>query len=378
MRFRARGWHADDDRIPKRKGSSKRPLEDLSRPGVWNVTPGMDYDGWVESDRDYTAGLRLERTLAYLRSIPDPLERIHACESAAEQARAIQGRIAEVRRQAVYEATLRPGASGASVARELRVSAKAVSAATSEYRSRDLAQLHSCIDRLLAGAASGADEVRLRSARESRDVVLVARTTLEADRHRRHSDISEDAWEEIQAAVERAEQILRAATVLTPELRSTFPLLFEQEPHVNDAPPELRYLLRVLNCLPGILVDGWEGGPTRLDTEPDEAWYVAWRIKAAEPFSSVIEAGPSREGFATTEWLAWLVRDSMRAGFELDQYITSPPPYLNQPGESLAFVVRASKIGERLYTPDEFAEWVIRTWDETGYVAIEWPNRESS
>lgn len=190
--------------------------------------------------------------------------------------------------------------------------------------------------------------------------------------------MSEDAWDEIQAAVERAEQILRSATVLTQELRSTFPLLFEQEAHIDDAPQELRYVLRVLNCLPGILVDGWEGGLNLLDSEPDEAWYVAWRIKAAEPFSSVMEAGPSREGFATTEWLAWLIRDSMRAGFELDQYITSPPPYLNQPGESLAFVLRASRVGERTYTPSDFAEWVIRTWDETGYAAVAWPSRDPS
>lgn len=347
-------------------------------PDVLIVTPGVDYGGSVDRGKDYTAGLRLERTLAYLRSIPDPLERARACESAAEQARAIQARIAEVRRQAVYEATLRPGASGSSVARELGVSAKAVSAATSEYRSRDLEQLRSCVDHFLAGAAPGADKARLRSARESRDVVLLARSTLEADRHRRHADMSEDAWDEIQAAVERAEQILRSATVLTQELRSTFPLLFEQEAHIDDAPQELRYVLRVLNCLPGILVDGWEGGLNLLDSEPDEAWYVAWRIKAAEPFSSVMEAGPSREGFATTEWLAWLIRDSMRAGFELDQYITSPPPYLNQPGESLAFVLRASRVGERTYTPSDFAEWVIRTWDETGYAAVAWPSRDPS
>lgn len=44
-------------------------------------------------------------------------------------------------------------------------------------------------------------------------------------------------------------------------------------------------------------------------------------------------------GWRTLEFLSWLFTDMIRAGERLKFYPTSPPPYLNTPGECLSFVI---------------------------------------
>lgn len=47
----------------------------------------------------------------------------------------------------------------------------------------------------------------------------------------------------------------------------------------------------------------------------------------------------SELGWRTLEFLAWTCTDMTRAGERLEFFPTSPPPYLNTPGESLGFVI---------------------------------------
>ncbi len=44
-------------------------------------------------------------------------------------------------------------------------------------------------------------------------------------------------------------------------------------------------------------------------------------------------------GWRTLEFMSWLVDDMLRAGEQLQFFPTSPPPYLNKPGECLSFVI---------------------------------------
>jgi hypothetical protein len=44
-------------------------------------------------------------------------------------------------------------------------------------------------------------------------------------------------------------------------------------------------------------------------------------------------------GWRTLEFLAWVCTDLIRAGERLKFFPTSPPPYLNTPGECLSFVI---------------------------------------
>jgi hypothetical protein len=44
-------------------------------------------------------------------------------------------------------------------------------------------------------------------------------------------------------------------------------------------------------------------------------------------------------GWRTLEFLAWTCTDMMRAGERLEFFPTAPPPYLNEPGDCLSFVI---------------------------------------
>lgn len=326
------------------------------------------------ADYDYTTGLRVERTLAYLRSIPNPVERARMCDEVAEQARAIQGSVGQIRRRAVYEATLRVGSTGASVAAELGISGKAVSLATKAHRTEDLKLLHGVLEKYLQGAASNLNRAVVAHARESRDVVYVATTVLKADKHRRHGSLAEDEWLEIDDAVKHAQRILESAAALPAGLRTHPAPMTDLEVDYAEVPEHLVHLCRTINALPGIVANCWDEQVTIADPYPVSAWYLSWSILPAEPHSSVLEAGPHREGWATTEWLVWLLRDLNRSGKEVAQYTTSPPPYLNTPGESLSFGVYAPRNSGDTLNPDDLADWVAQLWDETGYKAVAWPS----
>ncbi len=44
-------------------------------------------------------------------------------------------------------------------------------------------------------------------------------------------------------------------------------------------------------------------------------------------------------GWRTLEFLAWAISDMLKAGEEIHFFPTSPPPYLNEPGKCLSFVM---------------------------------------
>jgi transposase-like protein len=319
---------------------------------------------------DYASGIRVERTLAYLESIPDPYDRIKECGVASDQARAIQGKIAAVRRRAVYEATLRPGASGESVAAELGVSPKAVSAAISEFRKADLELFRSALSLYGRSATTVLPQAEIDAARSSRDVLFAAKTVLKAHVGRVLGAENDDAFSTLEDSAERARALAQAGRLEVPSSAWDRKPIGQTEPDYARVPPAYRYLARVLNALPQILVSIWEN-------QSDNQWMLSWAIRPAEPYSTVFDAGPHRDGWATTEWLVWFLRDYVRAGYDIDQYVTSPPPFLNEPGESMSFVALFARGGElKEVDPDEFASSIMSTWDTTGYAPVDWPATE--
>lgn len=321
---------------------------------------------------DYASGIRIERTLAYLASIPDPYARIKECEVASDQARAIQGKIAAVRRKAVYEATLKPGASGESVAAELGVSAKAVSAAISEFRKADLELFRLVLSMYGESAKTKLSQAEIDAARSSRDVLFAAKTVLKAHVGRDLQSEDDGVFETLEDAAARARSLAEAGHLDVPSPGWDRKPMGQTEPDYDHIPRPYRYLARVLNALPQVLVSVWEG-------DGDSQWMISWAIRAAEPYSTVFDAGPHRDGWATTEWLVWFLRDYIRGGYDVDQYVTSPPPFLNEPGESMSFVaVFEKETALKRVDPDEFAVSVMSTWEQTGYASVEWPAKEES
>jgi hypothetical protein len=85
------------------------------------------------------------------------------------------------------------------------------------------------------------------------------------------------------------------------------------------------------------------------DDEVTDAGWVKFGIRKSEL------------GWRTLEFLAWACTDMTRAGERLEFFPTSPPPYLNTPGECLSFVIECyPKDGDqeqRFRKVAEFISW---------------------
>ena len=334
----------------------------------------MEDGSLAEENRygDYASGIRVERTLAYLASIPDPIQRVKECEEASEQARRIQAKIAVIRRKAVYEATLRPGASGESVAAELAVTPKAVSAAISEFRKADLMQFRHVLSLYGAYASTALSRAELAAAQTTRDVLVAARTVLRAGSSRNVGSESAEIFGVLDEAENRARFLAGVGRIEVPDSLWKRHHIAQSQPNYSDVPVRYQYLARILNSLPKILADVSDSGG-------EDNWMISWRVRPAEPYSTVFDAGPHRDGWATTEWLVWLFGDYMRSGYDVYQYPSSPPPYLNEPGESLSFVTMINaKSDRKVVDPNTLAAWIIEMWNETGYVEVAWPSPEAT
>ncbi|MFD4323186.1 hypothetical protein ACFWQC_01030 [Nocardioides sp. NPDC058538] len=325
------------------------------------------------------------RLLASVEAIPDPVERVRQCVVIGDQVRALQGRLGEIRRRAVYEATLKPGATGRSVAAALGVSTKAVSQASSEYRQTDLALLDRTVDVLSSALSPNDPDInQLLALRAStRSVSLIAQALLRT--YRAWLDLvakDDDVPDEVRTldeAYERAEYLCALAEI-KPTATVRFPTLAVAEPRYDDVPDELLWPAKILNAMPGIIATACNY--TYEDRVSE--WSLQWQILPAERYTSVFDAGPDPQGWAVSEWLVWLARDFQRSGAPIHARVTSPPPYLNEPGESMAFIVEGETGTPESVSAVDFADTLMRVWDGTdsgrpaGYFEVKWPEREAA
>jgi len=121
-----------------------------------------------------------ERALATLRAIADPIARARAAEGWADRARSLQSQIADIRRRAVYEATLRPGSTGESVAAELGVSPKSVSVSIATLRAEDRAMFGAALQVLMRPGVCAVSGDQLARGLRARDVLVQAQALLDA------------------------------------------------------------------------------------------------------------------------------------------------------------------------------------------------------
>ncbi len=69
----------------------------------------------------------------------------------------------------------------------------------------------------------------------------------------------------------------------------------------------------------------------------------------------------SELGWRTLEFLAWVCDDMVRAGERLKLFPISPPPYLNEPGKCLSFVIECYPVdGDKERRFAKVAEFI--TW----------------
>ena len=93
------------------------------------------------------------------------------------------------------------------------------------------------------------------------------------------------------------------------------------------------------------------------DDEMAKVGWVKFHIKKSEL------------GWRTLEFLAWVCDDMTRAGERLEFFPTSPPPYLNTPGDCLSFVIECRPLdGDQDKRFRRVAEFIRschdRYWDE--------------
>jgi hypothetical protein len=95
----------------------------------------------------------------------------------------------------------------------------------------------------------------------------------------------------------------------------------------------IRQLVAAIDAFEGLTVIGGCGGHSdpRPDQWPEGAWYVMFTVQRTD------------QGWFALEFLGWAINnDYRRGGYQVLLSPIAPPPYLNEPGQSLQFVIEGS------------------------------------
>jgi hypothetical protein len=95
----------------------------------------------------------------------------------------------------------------------------------------------------------------------------------------------------------------------------------------------IRPLVAAIDAFDGLASIGGCGGhpDPRPDQWPEGAWYVMFTVQRSD------------RGWLALEFLAWAINnDYRRGGHQVLLSPIAPPPYLNEPGQSLQFVIEGS------------------------------------
>lgn len=333
-----------------------------------------------DSERD--ADVLLDRLVESIAALPDPIDRARECVRIGDGVRDLHGRLAQVRRRAIYEATLRPGATGRSVADELGVSPKTVSIASAEFRRDDLALLRRLVEatRSVDPNEPGLDHAEAMLASSTAVGVLAHVIAQLATPWIRASDVhggDDDEWWAIQHGFERAEYLSKLAGLQ----RSPRRYANESDEELDERNPlSVRWPCRMLNAMPGIHAFGTED-----TTDEGTEWALWWSIESADSNLDIGDVGPSPAGWLVSEWLVWLVRDYRKSGKAIESRVTAAPPMLNTPGGMMSFAIEASLDGLDAVDPHEFARSIQLLWSgdgdkvtPSGYFDVEWPREPSA
>jgi hypothetical protein len=109
--------------------------------------------------------------------------------------------------------------------------------------------------------------------------------------------------------------------------------------------PNIRRLVAAIDAFGGLTVVGGCGGHPnpRPDQWPEGSWYVMFTVQRSD------------EGWFALEFLAWAINNDYRRGGKQVLFSPiAPPPYLNEPGQSLQFVIE----GDAAVDANALAAWL--------------------
>lgn len=119
----------------------------------------------------------------------------------------------------------------------------------------------------------------------------------------------------------------------------------DQDIPYDEIDEPIRSLVRVLNAFPGVKTIGSCGGhssPTTGQAGPGR-WWVLFDVERSE------------NGWLSLEFLAWAVTRNLGADGSVTLEADAAPPYLNQPGAMLRFVLERHCAGADRQDANGFA-----------------------
>jgi hypothetical protein len=147
---------------------------------------------------------------------------------------------------------------------------------------------------------------------------------------------------------------------------------FETDPPWDSLDPGIAPLVRAFAALPGIrTVSSGDGHRGKDGDEPE--WHIGWVLGSADPAASIIDAGPSADGWLTTEWLLWHANHLDSSDRGVYRLLSVVPPFYNFPGRAVTFQVRGALRGARTMTPQEYLGNLRDEWADTGHRDVDWP-----
>lgn len=138
----------------------------------------------------------------------------------------------------------------------------------------------------------------------------------------------------------------------------------DQEVPYDQLDPPVRALCRALNSFSGILTIGSCGGHLAEDAfRAENRWWVSFGLDVAE------DGRPTYAAWLALEFIAWAFRDMWRGGYRVEIAPVSLPPYLNEPGQMLAFSIEGWRdtdgTGEGI-EPDRVAQF-LEEWNAASF-----------
>lgn len=126
----------------------------------------------------------------------------------------------------------------------------------------------------------------------------------------------------------------------------------KSEPPYDEMDQNIVTLAKVLNSFDGIYTIGSCGGHE--DPEPYQNAEGTWRILFC--LQTATSYAPSTAAWLSLEFIVWAFNnDFRRGGWDVNITAYSPPPYLNELGNSISFSAEGNSVD-----PDEVAEMLRR------------------
>jgi hypothetical protein len=134
------------------------------------------------------------------------------------------------------------------------------------------------------------------------------------------------------------------------------------EPPYSELDPPVVALVRAINQLPGLYTTQSCGGHDEALTPvsaPADEWWIGIGLAVVKRGEDLVPI-PIDEAWLSFEFLAYVVGHHRRNGADIQLRASSNPPWLNNPGETLGFVLEGFRHGDRPYEPDDLADALVR------------------